>query len=204
MHPQPEMEVWLGRAYNRWLIDRILAADDRIKTLLFLPVQHAGRGRARRQGFRRPQGRDRLLHPVDALQAGARQRLHAALRDDRGDRQAGRVPRRLSLAGSVARHRQPLPRHACAGLRLVQHGAHDQLDPQRAARAFPQAQGDLDRERARLGALPDAAPRRPVPDASLRGSAAQADAQRVHEPIASIRRSRWRRRIRRRWKTPWR
>ena len=21
MHPQPEMEVWLARAYNRWLID---------------------------------------------------------------------------------------------------------------------------------------------------------------------------------------
>ena len=37
MHPQVQMEVWLGRAYNRWMIDRILAADDRIKTLLFLP-----------------------------------------------------------------------------------------------------------------------------------------------------------------------
>jgi uncharacterized protein len=37
IHPQVQMEVWLGRAYNRWMIDRILAADDRIKTLLFLP-----------------------------------------------------------------------------------------------------------------------------------------------------------------------
>ncbi|WP_158912567.1 amidohydrolase family protein [Caulobacter sp. S45] len=37
MHPQPEMEVWLTRAYNRWLIDRILSEDDRIKTLLCLP-----------------------------------------------------------------------------------------------------------------------------------------------------------------------
>jgi predicted TIM-barrel fold metal-dependent hydrolase len=37
MHPQPEMEVWLARAYNRWLIDRILSEDDRIKTLLCLP-----------------------------------------------------------------------------------------------------------------------------------------------------------------------
>jgi len=37
MHPQPEMEVWLGRAYNRWLIERVLSADDRIKTLAFLP-----------------------------------------------------------------------------------------------------------------------------------------------------------------------
>jgi predicted TIM-barrel fold metal-dependent hydrolase len=37
MHPQPEMEVWLGNAYNRWLIDRVLSEDDRIKSLIFLP-----------------------------------------------------------------------------------------------------------------------------------------------------------------------
>jgi len=37
MHPQPQMEVWLGRAYNRWMIDRILSADDRIKTSAYLP-----------------------------------------------------------------------------------------------------------------------------------------------------------------------
>lgn len=37
LHPQPEMEVYLGRAYNRWLIDRVLSADDRIKTLAYLP-----------------------------------------------------------------------------------------------------------------------------------------------------------------------
>ncbi|MBB6309063.1 amidohydrolase family protein [Xanthobacter tagetidis] len=37
MHPQPEMEVWLGRAYNRWMADRILSGDDRIKTLVYLP-----------------------------------------------------------------------------------------------------------------------------------------------------------------------
>ena len=37
MHPQTEMEVWLGRAYNRWLVENILDADDRIKTLAFLP-----------------------------------------------------------------------------------------------------------------------------------------------------------------------
>ncbi len=37
MHPQPEMEVWLGRAYNKWLIDRVLSADDRIKSLAVIP-----------------------------------------------------------------------------------------------------------------------------------------------------------------------
>jgi hypothetical protein len=37
LHPQPEMEVWLGRAYNRWLIENVLAADDRIKSMAYLP-----------------------------------------------------------------------------------------------------------------------------------------------------------------------
>jgi uncharacterized protein len=37
MHPQPEMEVWLARAYNRWTIDKLLAPDDRIKSLIVLP-----------------------------------------------------------------------------------------------------------------------------------------------------------------------
>jgi predicted TIM-barrel fold metal-dependent hydrolase len=37
MHPQPEMEVWLSRAYNSWMIDRLLSADDRIKSLIYVP-----------------------------------------------------------------------------------------------------------------------------------------------------------------------
>src|ERR1700752_1067445 len=37
MHPQPEMEVWLARAYNKWLIENVLSADDRIKTLVYVP-----------------------------------------------------------------------------------------------------------------------------------------------------------------------
>jgi hypothetical protein len=37
LHPQVEMEVALGRAYNRWLCERILATDDRLKAMLFLP-----------------------------------------------------------------------------------------------------------------------------------------------------------------------
>jgi predicted TIM-barrel fold metal-dependent hydrolase len=37
MHPQPEMELWLARAYTRWTLDKIMDADDRIKTLIYLP-----------------------------------------------------------------------------------------------------------------------------------------------------------------------
>lgn len=37
LHPQPEMEVWLSRAYIQWTIDKLLKADNRIKTLIYLP-----------------------------------------------------------------------------------------------------------------------------------------------------------------------
>jgi len=36
-HPQPEMEVLLGRAYNRWLAERVLPGDSRIKSFMYLP-----------------------------------------------------------------------------------------------------------------------------------------------------------------------
>jgi len=37
MHPQVEVEVQLARAYNRWLVDRILPQDPRIRSLVYLP-----------------------------------------------------------------------------------------------------------------------------------------------------------------------
>jgi predicted TIM-barrel fold metal-dependent hydrolase len=37
MHPQVEMEVALGQAFNRWLIERIIPEDPRVKGLLYLP-----------------------------------------------------------------------------------------------------------------------------------------------------------------------
>ena len=36
-HPQPEMEVLLGRAYNRWLEERLLPGDERNKSFMYLP-----------------------------------------------------------------------------------------------------------------------------------------------------------------------
>ncbi len=38
MTPQTDMEVLLSRAYNRWMVEKLLKADNRIKSLLFLPV----------------------------------------------------------------------------------------------------------------------------------------------------------------------
>jgi predicted TIM-barrel fold metal-dependent hydrolase len=37
MHPQTDVEVALGNAYNRWLIEKILPQDTRQKALLYLP-----------------------------------------------------------------------------------------------------------------------------------------------------------------------
>jgi len=37
-HPQPEMEVELGRAYNRWLVRDVLVASPRIRTMAYLPL----------------------------------------------------------------------------------------------------------------------------------------------------------------------
>ena len=37
MHPQDDIEVAVGRAYDRWLVERILPEDERVKGLLYLP-----------------------------------------------------------------------------------------------------------------------------------------------------------------------
>jgi predicted TIM-barrel fold metal-dependent hydrolase len=37
-HPQPEIEVELGRAYNRWLVRNVLVASPRIRTMAYLPL----------------------------------------------------------------------------------------------------------------------------------------------------------------------
>ncbi len=116
MHPQAEMEVWLGNAYNRWLIDRILSADDRIKSLIYLPFNTPQEAERTVREFGDSKGvigfcvtstRNKPVHHNDYM------RLYSMIEETR---QAAGVPRRLSLAGSVARDRQSLPRHARAGL----------------------------------------------------------------------------------------
>jgi hypothetical protein len=37
LHPQPEVETALSKAYNRWLCDRVLSDESRIKSMLYLP-----------------------------------------------------------------------------------------------------------------------------------------------------------------------
>jgi predicted TIM-barrel fold metal-dependent hydrolase len=37
LHPQIEVEVALARAYNRWLVERVLSHEPRIRSMLYLP-----------------------------------------------------------------------------------------------------------------------------------------------------------------------
>jgi predicted TIM-barrel fold metal-dependent hydrolase len=37
-HPMPDMEAGLALAYDRWLVDRVLSEDPRIKSMLYLPM----------------------------------------------------------------------------------------------------------------------------------------------------------------------
>ncbi len=41
LHPQVEVEVALARAYNRWLCERVLAEEPRIRSMLYLPLNDA-------------------------------------------------------------------------------------------------------------------------------------------------------------------
>ncbi len=40
MHPVPEMEIHLASAYNRWLVERVLPEDKRVKAMLYLPFNN--------------------------------------------------------------------------------------------------------------------------------------------------------------------
>jgi predicted TIM-barrel fold metal-dependent hydrolase len=37
MHPQPEVEVVLAKAFNKWMVGKVLPQDPRIKALIYLP-----------------------------------------------------------------------------------------------------------------------------------------------------------------------
>ncbi len=38
MHPQVEIEVHLARAYNRWMVERVLSTEPRLCSMLYLPL----------------------------------------------------------------------------------------------------------------------------------------------------------------------
>ena len=53
LHPQVEVEVALARAYNRWLSERVLAHEPRIRSMLYLPFNDPDASLPHGAGIRR-------------------------------------------------------------------------------------------------------------------------------------------------------
>ena len=182
LHPQKEMEVELCWAYNRWLTEKVLPeSGGRMFSMLCLPFSDPDASPAPGRNLRRPQGR-RRLHGDDRAQQlqvndNAYMKVYRAM-EERG--LALVVPLRPELGASRCSELQPLHLGACARLLLLQHPPLHQLGDQRHGRALPQAAGDLDRGRARLDPVPDAAARPRIHDAPVGGAAAQEEAERLH------------------------
>ena len=162
LHPQKEMEVELCWAYNRWLTEKVLPESDGRFYLDALPA--VLRSRRVRCARSRPSATASTSaaswSPPCATPARCNDNaLHEGLSRDRGARPGAVVPLRPELGRADLQELQPLPLGACARLHLVQHPPPDQLGHQRHGRALPEAAGDLDRIRPRLGAVPDAAAR---------------------------------------------
>ena len=150
MHPQDDIEAALGGAYNKWLVERILPEDDRLKGLLYLPFNtpEACVEQVERYadidsviGYTVCSTRNKPVHHNSYM------KLYRA---DGGDRQAVRVPLRLQLERPVVPAAQSLHLDARAVVRALQPDPHDQLDHQRHAGALSEAEGAVGGERARL------------------------------------------------------
>ena len=90
MHPQIEMEVVIGNAFNKWLTEEILPQDPRIKAMLYLPFNHPEACVEGGRDLRQYAGRHRLFGHLDAVPRRQSRQLHAALRRHPGDRKAAR------------------------------------------------------------------------------------------------------------------
>ena len=180
LHPQVEAEVALAFAYNKWLYERVLCEEPRIRSMIYLPFndpeasyrmvkEYAGKKGV--SGFMITSVRYQPVHHNNYMkiyslieELGLPLAFHAGYnwgeQLDGADEQVHLGP--------------------CARLRLVQHGAHDELGAERAAGALPQTQADLDRERPRLAAVHDPAARQRIHDALVGMPRPEEAAGRVH------------------------
>src|SRR5499425_407978 len=181
LHPQVEVEVAMCRAYNRWLCERLLAVEPRIISMLYLPFNDPDAAYKTVKDFGDKKGVVGFMVTsprYKPVHDNAYVRTYTLLEE---------MGKPIAFHAAYNWHDQVIivadqSVHLGARARLheVQHGAYDQLGDQRPARAFSQAQGDVDRERPHLGLLPDAAARPLLHDAHVRLSLAQAQAQRIY------------------------
>ena len=178
--PRIQVEVAMAKAYNRWLCDKILDEDPRIKSMLYLPFHDPEASYEIVKEFADRKGVIGFMVTSTHYKANydnAYMKTYHALEE-----------RNLPLGFHAAFTWTDQSLQLCnrfigvhaLGLLLVQHAAHDQLDHQRHAGAFPQAEDGLDRERTGLDSVPDAAARQRIHDAHVGLRPAQAQAQRIY------------------------
>jgi hypothetical protein len=178
--PRIEVEVAMAKAYNRWLCDKILDADPRIRSMLYLPFHDPEATYQIIEEFADRKGVCGFMVTSTHYRANydnAYMKSYHALqeRDLPLGFHAAFTWTDQSLQLTNRFHRRP-----CTGLHLVQHAAHDQLGHQRHAGAFSEAEDGVDRKRAGVDSVPDAAARQRVHDAHLGLRFAQAQAKRLH------------------------
>jgi uncharacterized protein len=189
LHPQPEMEVWLSRAYNKWMQEKLLSADDRIKFLAVLP-------------FNTPEECERIVEET----AGKKGIIGYAVPSTR------HAPvhhnKYMRLYRMIEETDMPISFHAgyhwddpslktvnrFLGMHALGFAALHELGAQWHPGPLPQAQSNLDRVGYRLGAVPDG-----------NGSTTSSSACRPSTcaTTAGTRRTRWRRPTARRSNARW-
>ena len=114
----------LARAYNRWLCDKVLVEEPRIRSMLYLPFNDPEACIKMVEDFADKKGVIGFMVTAPRHRGvfdNAYMKLYAMLR---GARPAARLPRRLHAGTSVDFNAgQPLHRGARAGLHLLQHAA---------------------------------------------------------------------------------
>ena len=180
LHPQVEVEVALARAYNRWLAERVLAHEPRIRSMLYLPFNDPDAryrmvkefaGKKGVVGFMVTSARYRPVHHNSYMKTyalmeeiGLPLAFHAGY--NWNEQSMGMMNRFISVhaLGFVLYNMVHMTNWVINGL------------PER----FPEAEGDLDRERARLAAVHDPAARQRIHDALVGSAGAEEAAERIH------------------------
>ena len=181
LHPQKEMEVDLCWAYNRWLTEKVLPeAGGRFFSMLCLPFSDPDEALRQVETFGDRKHVGGFMVTSARTTGGPRQRLHEGLSRHRGARPGAVVPLRRQLGRAGLQELQPLHRRCMRSASPGTTSSTDQLGHQRPRRALPQAAGDLDRIRPRLGAVPDAAARPRIHAAAVGMPAAEKEAVGLH------------------------
>ena len=180
LNPIVEVEVQYARAYNRWLTEHILAHEPRIVSMLYLPMNDPVAALKMVEEFSGRQGVVGFLVTTvryKPLYNNVYMKLYAAL-EERG------LPLAFHAATNWGDQSMAITNKFIASHALgftwfnIVHMTNWVVNG--IPGTLPRPEVDLDRERARLGAVPDAAARQRIHDAFVGNAVAQAQAFRLH------------------------